>query len=137
MVTFKKDLKLGTMVPLVKTSDIDNGAVTKEKMSPEMRKLIDGWNANKELVDTLPRDIVSDITLSAGSEQVEVECEVYHNSGSDDGYAPEYEYRQIPSATSDKAGVMTAADKRNLDKLVNREEDKSITDEEIEQITSI
>lgn len=95
-------------------SKIADESVSLEKMSPAMKQLIEGWNANEELVDTLPRDIISDITLVPDSEQVTFEGEVYKYNGNDDGYVPEFRYYQIPSATTDKAGVMTAQDKRDL-----------------------
>lgn len=41
MPTFRKDIKIGTQVPLIKTDDISNDAVSEEKLSKAFRKKVD------------------------------------------------------------------------------------------------
>lgn len=60
MPTFKKDIKLGTNVPLVKTDDINDGAVTRDKLSSEMRKLLE--KIENGFVEAIPKDEIEKIT---------------------------------------------------------------------------
>lgn len=40
MPTFKKDIKTGIVVPLLKTGDISDGSITLDKLSPSLRGFI-------------------------------------------------------------------------------------------------
>lgn len=135
MPTFRKDVKLGTMVPLVKTDDINNGAVTEEKLSQAMRKLIEGWNGATTTVGTLPDNLVSEIEVSATQDEVTLSVTSYTKN--DQG---EYEEEQadiaFPSATTERAGTISAEDQRVVEELkANGSAVKPLSEDDINKIT--
>ena len=70
--------------------------------------------------DTMPSDLLTTVVgMTQGEDTVTIELDGVHR-GSSDGYQPiesgEGEI-ELPAATRDKAGVMTAADKKTLDGL--------------------
>lgn len=70
--------------------------------------------------DTMPSDLLTTVVgVTQGEDTVTIELDGVHR-GSSDGYQPiesgEGEI-ELPAATRDKAGVMTAADKKTLDGL--------------------
>ena len=72
--------------------------------------------AQKLLLETLPSDIAdgSSFDVVAGEDAVTIGFDNVHTGGGDDGYQPVPQELELPAATAEKAGVMTAADKREL-----------------------
>lgn len=72
--------------------------------------------AQKLVLETLPQDIAdgSSFGVVAGEGAVTIEFDNVHNGGGEDGYQPVPQELELPAATAEKAGVMTAADKRAL-----------------------
>lgn len=71
------------------------------------------------ILDTLPSDILSDVTnVTQTNSGLTVEFDKYHHSTSD-GYQPESMEVELPLATLSLAGIMSAADKSNLDEAYN------------------
>ena len=96
---------------------LDNEGLTRlvGKIKTELDKKVDEDNS---AFSTLPETIVENVTATAESDKVSFEVSKEHNAGNDDGYQPETSTVDIASATTEKAGVMSAADKQKLDKAV-------------------
>lgn len=119
------------------SDQIADGAVTQEKMSEEMRRLIEGWEASRKVVDSLPsneKDILSDVSFEANAEVVTTKYDVYSRREGGE-YNEQKRSSGFPSATPDTAGTMSAEDKRYIDDIKENGITKSIPEEEINQIT--
>lgn len=119
----------------VSTDKIADGAVTEEKLSPAMRKLIEGWNGATTTVGTLPDNLVSEIEVSATQDEVTLSVTSYTKN--DQG---EYEKEEadiaFPSATTERAGTISAEDQRVVEELkANGSAVKPLSEDDINKIT--
>lgn len=66
MPTFREDIKLGTKVPLIKTDDISNNAVSEEKLSKAFRKKVDeiGEMTKEEMEDIVKSSALINVGAS-------------------------------------------------------------------------
>lgn len=66
MPTFREDIKLGTKVPLIKTDDISNNAVSEEKLSKAFRKKVDeiGEMTKEEMEDIVKSSVLINVGAS-------------------------------------------------------------------------
>lgn len=57
MPTFKKDIKTGIVVPLLKTGDISDGSITLDKLSPSLRGFItNGGGTGESYMEAITND---------------------------------------------------------------------------------
>lgn len=60
MPTFREDLKLGTKVPLIKTDDISDRAVTNDKLADGA---VSGTKLRRELIEDLAAEFAKNIPV--------------------------------------------------------------------------
>ncbi len=88
-------------------------------LTPEERAFFNNiLLANKDKLDTLPDEIVVDVTGTITEDKVDIEIGKMQNNGGEDGYQDLDEVLNIAAATTTKAGVMSAADKQRLEQGV-------------------
>ena len=88
-------------------------------LTPEERAFFnDILLANKDKLDTLPDEIVVDITGTITEDNVAIDIGKMQNTGGEDGYQDLDEVLDITAATTEKAGVMSATDKQRLEQGV-------------------
>ncbi len=63
MPTFRKDIKTGIVVPLLKTGDISDGSITIEKLSPSLRSFITsgGSGTGEGYMEALTNDEIDNL----------------------------------------------------------------------------
>lgn len=88
-------------------------------LTPEERAFFnDILLANKDKLDTLPDEIVVNITGTITGDKVTIDIGKMQNNGGEDGYQDLDEVLDIAAATTTEAGVMSATDKQRLEQGV-------------------
>lgn len=89
----------------------------------ELDKKIDAEN--------LPQDIVSSLSISASGDNIAIDVDKYHNSGTEDGYQPNPTIITLSAATESFAGLMTAEDKKIINKAVQLDDAGHINSDQL------
>lgn len=88
-------------------------------LSPEERAFFNNvLYGKKDKLDTLPDDIVTDVSALISDSKVTLSIDKEENTGTEDGYQPNSNDIEIGEATTTTAGVMSAADKKRLEQGV-------------------
>lgn len=116
MPTFRQDVKLGTNVPLIKTDDISDGAVTLDKCSPAFQEMVAGWESVRKQAETIPDTIMTDVYYNSTTQEgFKLITTVMKKT--EDGYEEDTSEASIPLATSQLDGAMSSEDKWFIDDI--------------------
>lgn len=84
-------------------------------LTPEEKEIFDTIASKNDEIETLPEEIVTDVSVSIDERKATISIDKDATNG-EDGYQPRTETAEIPSATEERAGLMSAEDKGRLER---------------------
>lgn len=84
-------------------------------LTPDEKEIFDTIAGKSDEIETLPEELVTDLNVLIDESKATITVNKVVVEG-DDGYQPQIETSEIPSATEEKAGLMSAGDKGKLER---------------------